>query len=367
MAAKKDKTIIPKGKMSVDDILKSIRKDYGSEAITTFRAEDIVPCKRTSSGILALDAILGGGVPDGRIIEVYGPESSGKTTVTLHMIAESQRLGNTCAYIDAEHAFDMIYAKKLGVNLEQLLYCNPECGEQALDIADSLVRSGAVSLIVVDSVAALVPKKEIEGDMGDANVGLQARLMGQGLRKLVTPAAQTGCTIVFINQLREKVGVMFGNPETTPGGRALKFYSSIRLDVRKKGAIQDLNKNAVANRTMVKTVKNKTYIPMKFAEFDIVYGKGVDNVGSVIELALKLELIKASGSWLTYGTQRFQGRSNLHEYLCSKEGASDFHLLEDSVRQSIEQSNASMMDLSGEEKEELMASEGLDSQQSVAG
>ena len=269
-----------------------------------------------SSGSLALDIALGiGGFPRGRIIEVYGPESSGKTTVALHAIAEVQKLGGQAAFIDAEHALDPLYASKLGVNIDELLLSQPDTGEQALEIAEALVRSGAVDIIVVDSVAALVPKAEIEGEMGDSHVGLQARLMSQALRKLSGAIGKTKVIAIFINQLREKVGVMFGNPEVTPGGRALKFYSSVRLDVRRVESIKQGN-DLVGNRTRIKVVKNKVAPPFKQAEIDIMYGEGISREGSIVDIGVELDIVQKSGAWFSYEGERLgQGRENSKQYL----------------------------------------------------
>ncbi|ACA39227.1 Protein recA (Recombinase A) [Lysinibacillus sphaericus C3-41] len=270
----------------------------------------------SSSGSLALDAALGvGGYPRGRIIEVYGPESSGKTTVALHAIAEVQAKGGQAAFIDAEHALDPIYAQKLGVNIDELLLSQPDTGEQALEIAEALVRSGAIDIIVIDSVAALVPKAEIEGDMGDSHVGLQARLMSQALRKLSGSINKSKTIAIFINQIREKIGVMFGNPETTPGGRALKFYSSVRLEVRRAEAIKQGN-DIVGNRTKIKIVKNKVAPPFRTAEVDIMYGEGISKEGETVDLGVELDIVQKSGSWYAYGDERLgQGRENAKQYL----------------------------------------------------
>jgi recombination protein RecA len=296
--------------------LGSIEKQYGKGAIMRLGVSEQVDVPVISTGSTSLDICLGvGGYPRGRIIEIFGPESSGKTTLTLHAIAECQKSGGIAAFIDAEHALDISYAKKLGVNAEELLVSQPDHGEQALEIADMLVRSGAVDLVIVDSVAALVPKAEIEGEMGDSHVGLQARLMSQALRKLTATVHKSNTTLVFINQIRMKIGVMFGSPETTTGGNALKFYSSIRLDIRRVGSIK-VGEDAIGNRTRVKVVKNKMAPPFTNCEFDILFGKGISRSGDVIDLATELKIIDKSGAWYSYSGERIgQGRDNARVYL----------------------------------------------------
>lgn len=349
MAKEKEKELaVPAKKMSFNDIISSLRKEYKDDEIIR-AANDVKPIPRTSTGIMALDVILGGGLPDGRIIEAYGPESSGKTTIALHCIAAAQKAGKICGYVDAEHAFDPVYAKNVGVDISQLLVSAPLYGEQSLAVVDSLIRTGSVGLIVVDSVAALVPKKELDGEFGDSNVGLHARLMSQAMRKLTPLAEKTGCTIIFINQIREKVGVMYGSPETTTGGRALKFYSSIRLDVRKKEALKD-GTDIYANKTQVKTVKNKTFPPMKVTMFDIIFGKGVDNVGAVIDVAAELDVIeKGGGGNYTYKGVKRRGRGNMIDFFSSEEGRGLFDELEKEVTAALAQDSAEMMSLSAEE------------------
>ena len=269
-----------------------------------------------STGSLGLDLALGvGGLPRGRVIEIYGPESSGKTTLTLHVIAEAQKTGGSCAFIDAEHALDPVYAQKLGVNINDLLIAQPDAGEQALEIADTLVRSGGIDVLVIDSVAALVPKAELEGEMGDSHKGLQARLMSQALRKLTASIARTNCMVIFINQIRQKIGVMFGNPETTTGGNALKFYASVRLDIRRIGALKD-KEEIVGNATRVKVVKNKVAPPFKLAEFDIMYGEGISKTGELLDIGVKTNLIEKAGAWFSYNSERIgQGRENAKQFL----------------------------------------------------
>ena len=302
---------------ALEAALGQIERNFGKGSIMKLGQRDsAVEAEVVSSGSLGLDIALGiGGLPRGRIIEIYGPESSGKTTLALHVLAEAQKLGGTCAFIDAEHALDPGYARKLGVNLDELLISQPDAGEQALEIADTLVRSGAVEVLVVDSVAALVPRAELEGEMGDTHVGLQARLMSQALRKLTGSISRSNCMVIFINQIRMKIGVMFGNPETTTGGNALKFYASVRLDIRRIGAIKEKDE-VVGNQTRVKVVKNKMAPPFKVVEFDIMYGVGISKMGELIDLGVKANIVEKSGTWFSYNGQRIgQGRENSKQFL----------------------------------------------------
>ena len=302
---------------ALDSALAQIERQFGKGSIMRLGADNpVAEIEATSTGSLGLDIALGiGGLPKGRIIEIYGPESSGKTTLTLHVVAEEQKKGGICAFVDAEHALDPSYARKLGVNLDDLLISQPDTGEQALEIVDTLVRSGAVSLVVIDSVAALTPKAEIEGDMGDATVGAQARLMSQAMRKLTASISRSNCMVVFINQIRLKIGVMFGSPETTTGGNALKFYASVRLDIRRIGSIKDRDE-VVGNATRVKVVKNKVAPPFKQVEFDIMYGEGISKTGELIDLGVKAGVVEKSGSWYSFGDERIgQGRENAKAFL----------------------------------------------------
>ena len=306
----------PEKKKALEMALGQIEKQFGKGAVMKLGDFTAMNVEAIPTGALSLDIALGiGGIPRGRIIEIFGPESSGKTTLALHMIAEAQKLGGEAAFIDAEHALDPVYAKHLGVDIDNLIVSQPDTGEQALEIAEALVRSGAIDIIVIDSVAALVPKAEIDGDMGDSHVGLQARLMSQALRKLASVINKSKSVIVFINQLREKIGVMFGNPETTPGGRALKFYESVRLDIRKIETMKQ-DGEVVGNRAKVKVVKNKVAPPFREAEFDIVYGKGISKVGNILDLGVNLDIVNKSGAWFSYNGERIgQGRENAKKYL----------------------------------------------------
>ena len=342
MAKEKDKskpkvvkmTDAEEKKKALESVFSVIEKEYGTGSIMKLGDANSVDVEVIPTGSLTLDMALGvGGLPRGRVIEIYGPESSGKTTVALHVVAEAQKMGGEAAFIDAEHALDPVYAKKLGVDIDNLIVAQPDTGEQALDIAEALVRSGALDVIVVDSVAALVPKAEIDGEMGDSHVGLLARLMSQALRKLTAVISKSGTVVIFINQLREKVGVMYGNPETTPGGRALKFYSSIRLDVRRAEQIKQ-GTDVIGNKTVVKVVKNKVAPPFKTAEVEIVYGEGISKIGEIIDLAVNYGIIDKSGAWFSYkGNKIGQGKENVK--LVLKANAPLYKEIEEKVRKEI--------------------------------
>jgi recombination protein RecA len=319
--------------------LDKLDKTYGKGTVMKMGDKAVEEVETISSGSLGLDLALGvNGYPRGRVIEIYGPESSGKTTLTLHAIAEAQKAGGIAAFIDAEHAFDRTYAEKLGVDIENLIISQPDNGEQALEIAENLIRSGAIDIVVIDSVAALTPKSEIEGEMGDSKMGLHARLMSQALRKLTGTISKTNCTVFFINQLREKIGVMFGNPETTTGGNALKFYASVRLDIRRSTQIKD-GDNVIGNRTKVKVVKNKVAPPFKVAEFDIMYGEGISKTGEILDLAVEFEIIKKAGSWFSYGeTKLGQGRDAVKSLIKDNPEMADE--LEQKIKDRIKENNA---------------------------
>lgn len=318
--------------------LDKLDKTYGKGAVMKLGDQAIVDVESIPTGSLGLDVALGvGGYPRGRVIEIYGPESSGKTTLTLHAIAEAQKAGGIAAFIDAEHAFDRFYAEKLGVDIDNLIISQPDNGEQALEIADNLIRSGAIDIVVIDSVAALTPKSEIEGEMGDSKMGLHARLMSQALRKLTGSISKTNCTVIFINQLREKIGVMFGNPETTTGGNALKFYASVRLDIRRSTQIKDSNAAVLGNKTRVKVVKNKVAPPFRMAEFDIMYGQGISKVGEIIDIGVNYEIVKKAGSWFSYqDTKLGQGRDAVKALLLDNPDLMDE--LETKIHAAIKQS-----------------------------
>ena len=329
-----------------------IEKSFGKGSVMKLgQNESVVDIEAISSGSLSLDIALGiGGFPKGRIVEIYGPESSGKTTLALHVLAEAQKNGGTCAFIDAEHALDTIYAKKLGVNVDELVISQPDAGEQALEITDTLVRSGAVDVLVVDSVAALTPRAELEGEMGDHHVGLHARLMSQALRKLTSSISKSNCLVIFINQIRLKIGVMFGNPETTTGGNALKFYSSVRIDIRRIGAIKERD-DIIGNQTRVKVVKNKVSAPFRTVEFDIMYGEGISKTGELVDLGVESEIIEKSGSWYSYKTERIgQGRENAKTFL--KENPDIAEEIESLIRQNSGIVNEKMLEEKIDNKEE---------------
>jgi recombination protein RecA len=321
-------------KRALDAAVAQIEKNHGKGSIMTLGSQETLDIPIISTGCIQLDMSLGiGGLPKGRIVEIFGPESSGKTTLTLHAIAECQRAGGVAAFIDAEHAFDALYARKLGVDIDNLLVSQPDTGEQALDICETLVRSGAIDLIVVDSVAALVPQAEINGEMGDSHMGLQARLMSQALRKLTGILSRSQCCLIFINQLRMKIGVMFGNPETTTGGNALKFYASVRLDIRKIASLKE-GEEVIGSRTKVKVVKNKVAAPFKQCEFDILYGTGISREGSLLDLATDMEIVQKSGTWFSYGKERIgQGREKARDYL--KENRAMAEEIEAKIRQTL--------------------------------
>ena len=321
-----------------------IEKSFGKGSVMKLgQSDSVVDIGSISTGSLGLDVALGiGGFPKGRIVEIYGPESSGKTTLALHVLAEAQKTGGTCAFIDAEHALDTVYAKKLGVDIDELVISQPDAGEQALEITDTLVRSGAVDVLVVDSVAALTPRAELEGEMGDHHVGLHARLMSQALRKLTGSISKSNCLVIFINQIRLKIGVMFGNPETTTGGNALKFYSSVRIDIRRIGAIKDRD-DIIGNQTRVKVVKNKVSAPFRTVEFDIMYGEGISKTGELVDLGVDSEIIEKSGSWYSYKTERIgQGRENAKTFL--KDNPDIANEIEDLIRQNSGIVNEKMLD-----------------------
>ena len=317
---------------ALETALSQIERNFGKGSIMKLGQDNpVIDIESISTGSISLDIALGiGGLPKGRIIEIYGPESSGKTTLALHVVAEEQKKEGICAFVDAEHALDPGYAKKLGVNLDELLISQPDTGEQALEITETLVRSGAVSLVVVDSVAALTPRSELEGDMGDAQVGAQARLMSQAMRKLTGSISRSNCMVIFINQIRMKIGVMFGSPETTTGGNALKFYASVRLDIRRIGALKD-REEVIGNSTRVKVVKNKVSPPFKQVEFDIMYGEGISKVGEIIDLGIKFDIIEKSGAWFSYGDERIgQGRENAKKFLIDNHEIA--HEIEEKIR-----------------------------------
>ncbi len=340
---------------ALDAAIGQIEKAFGKGSVMKLGQRDsVVDIQAISTGSLGLDIALGiGGFPKGRIIEIYGPESSGKTTLALHAVAEAQASGGNCAFVDAEHALDPTYARKLGVNLDDLLISQPDAGEQALEIADTLVRSGAIDVLVVDSVAALVPRAELEGEMGDHHVGLHARLMSQALRKLTSSIARSNCLVIFINQIRLKIGVMFGNPETTTGGNALKFYASVRLDIRRIGAIKDKD-DVVGNQTRVKVVKNKVAAPFRTVEFDIMYGEGISKTGELLDLGVSAGLVEKSGSWFSYGDQRIgQGRENAKTFM--QENPDIANELETAIRSNAGLVQEQMMDTSIANEEEVDA------------
>ncbi len=332
---------------TLESTISQIERNFGKGSVMKLGEREVVEIDAISSGSLSLDMALGiGGLPKGRIVEIYGPESSGKTTLALHVIAEAQKKGGTCAFVDAEHALDPVYAKKLGVNTDEMLISQPDNGEQALEIADTLVNSNAIDVLVIDSVAALVPRAEIEGDMGDSHMGLHARLMSQALRKLTGSISRSQSLVIFINQIRQKIGVMFGNPETTTGGNALKFYASIRMDIRRIGAIKD-REEIIGNQTRVKVVKNKLAPPFKTVEFDIMYGEGISKTGEILDLAVKDSLVEKAGAWYSYNGDRIgQGRENAKIYL--KENPEIAQKIEDTIRS---QNNGKVTEIQDSEKD----------------
>ena len=342
---------------ALEAALSQIDRAFGKGSVMRLGQREVVEMDSVSTGSLGLDIALGiGGLPRGRVVEIYGPESSGKTTLALHVVAEAQKLGGTCAFIDAEHALDPSYSKKLGVDIEQLLISQPDAGEQALEIADTLVRSGAIDVLVIDSVAALVPRAELEGEMGDSLPGLQARLMSQALRKLTSSISRSHTLVIFINQIRMKIGVMFGNPETTTGGNALKFYSSVRLDIRRTGSIKDRDE-LVGNQTRVRVVKNKMAPPFRTVEFDIMYGEGISKTGELLDLGVQANIVEKSGAWFSYDGQRIgQGRENAKTFL--KENPEVAASIEHAVRANAGLFADTMLDSSGDEEDAAAAAEG---------
>ncbi len=359
-----EKEVMDKTK-ALDAALTQIERSFGKGSIMRLGQDQAVEIDSISTGSLGLDIALGiGGLPKGRVVEIYGPESSGKTTLSLHVVAEAQKAGGTCAFVDAEHALDPAYARKLGVDLDELLISQPDTGEQALEIADTLVRSGAIDVLVVDSVAALVPRAELEGEMGDTHVGLQARLMSQALRKLTSSIARSQCMVIFINQIRIKIGVLFGNPETTSGGNALKFYSSVRLDIRRIGAIKDRD-DVVGNQTRVKVVKNKVAPPFKVVEFDIMYGEGISKTGELLDHGVNAGIVEKSGSWFSYDSQRIgQGRENAKRFLLENTEIADG--IERRIRENAGLLAETMLTGGSEEKKDDEASDDESAQQGAA-
>jgi recombination protein RecA len=339
---------------ALDAALSQIERAFGKGSIMRLKGQQAVEIETIPTGSLGLDIALGvGGLPRGRVVEIYGPESSGKTTLTLHVVAEAQKRGGTCAFVDAEHALDPIYARKLGVDLDNLLISQPDTGEQALEIADTLIRSGAIDVLVIDSVAALTPRAEIEGEMGDVQPGLQARLMSQALRKLTASISRSNCMVIFINQIRMKIGVMYGSPETTTGGNALKFYASVRLDIRRIGAIKDRDE-VIGNQTRVKVVKNKVAPPFKQVEFDIMYGEGISKAGELVDLGVKAGVVEKSGAWFSFDSQRLgQGRENAKLFLKQNPDAAE--KIEQAIRENAGLIAEKILDPAGEDDEDSAA------------